>query len=191
MNTLHKIGYARISTHDQNLDLQIDALKKSGCDTIYQDVASGKNTNRVELANCIKALRSGDTLVVWRLDRLGRSLSDLVNILGDLDARKISFASVTEAIDTCTATGKLMLHIIGAFSEFERNVIRERTNEGLMAARARGKVGGRKPKLDEKLKREIKALLSDPLITVSDVCTRYKISRTTFYKQVGAVAPVK
>jgi DNA invertase Pin-like site-specific DNA recombinase len=191
MNKSHKIGYARISTSDQNLDMQIDALRKTGCETIYQDVASGKSANRPELEHCLKALRAGDTFVVWRLDRLGRSLKDLVRIIEELESNKIGFASISESIDTTSATGKLMLHMIGAFAEFERNLIRERTCEGLTAARARGRIGGRKEKLDDRKKREIKALLSDPEITVKDVCTKYNISRTTFYKQIGVVNPTK
>jgi len=191
VNKTHKIGYTRVSTVDQNSDMQIDALKKSGCEQIYQDVASGKNANRPELDQCIKALRSGDTLIVWRLDRLGRSLADLVRIIGNLELRGVGFASLTETIDTTTATGKLMLHMIGAFAEFERNLIRERTLEGLNAARARGRVGGRKKKLDDRQKREIRALLSDPEIRVKDICEKYNISRTTFYKRVGAVIPTK
>lgn len=187
VNKSTKIGYARVSTADQNLDLQNDALLKAGCEQIYSDVASGKNANRVELEHCLKSLRRGDTLVVWRLDRLGRSLSDLVRIMGELESRGIAFSSVTEAIDTSSATGKLMLHMIGAFAEFERNLIRERTQEGLSAARARGRVGGRKEKLDERQKREIRALLGDPEISIKDVCAKYHISRTTFYKQVGPV----
>jgi DNA invertase Pin-like site-specific DNA recombinase len=191
MNKYTKIGYARVSTADQNLDLQRDALQKYGCTQIYEDVASGKNSNRQELEHCLKSLRTGDVLVVWRLDRLGRSLSDLVRILGELESRGVGFASVTESIDTTSATGKLMLHMIGAFAEFERNLIRERTNEGLKAARARGRVGGRKEKLDDRKKREIKALLADPAFSIKDVCSKYEISRTTFYKQIGAVLPVK
>lgn len=189
MNITTKIGYARVSTADQNLDLQIDALEKNGCAHIYKDVASGKNSNRLELEHCLKSLRTGDTLVVWRLDRLGRSLTDLVRIMGELGNKGIAFSSLTEAIDTSSATGKLMLHMIGAFAEFERNLIRERTNEGLAAARARGRVGGRKEKLDDRQKREIRALLADPSFSIKDVCSKYHISRTTFYKQVGVVAP--
>lgn len=185
MNKSTKIGYARVSTADQNLDLQNDALMKAGCAHIYADVKSGKNADRVELEHCLKALRAGDTLVVWRLDRLGRSLADLVRILGDLESKGVAFASLTEAIDTTTAAGKLMMHMVGAFAEFERNLIRERTNEGLKAARARGRVGGRKEKLDEKQKREIRALLTDPQISVKDVCEKYSISRSTYYSQVG------
>jgi len=184
-----RIGYARVSTDDQNLDLQRDALKKSGCSTIYEEAASGKNTDRAELEQCRKALRKGDTLVVWRLDRLGRSLPDLVRIVAELDHDGIGFESLTEKIETASASGKLVFHVFAALSEFERNLIRERTHAGLSAARARGRAGGRKPKLDDKQVREIKALLRDPGIHVADVARRYGVSRTTLYKHVGVVAP--
>jgi DNA invertase Pin-like site-specific DNA recombinase len=114
------IGYARVSTDDQNLDLQRDALKKAGCQVIYEETASGKNTTRVELAQCRKALRSGDTLVVWRLDRLGRSLPDLVSIISELEADGVGFQSITEKIETGSAAGKLVFHVFAALAEFER-----------------------------------------------------------------------
>ena len=186
-----RIGYARVSTDDQNLDLQRDALGRSGCSSTYEETASGKSVGRPELEHCLKALRSGDVLVVWRLDRLGRSLPDLVKIVTDLEKRGIGFESLTEKIETGTAAGKLIFHVFAALAEFERNVIRERTQAGLSAARARGRVGGRKPSLDEKQKREIRALLRDPTITVKDVAKRYGVSRTTLYKAVGAVIPNK
>ena len=132
-----KIGYARVSTSDQNLDLQNDALKKLGCDHIYEEKASGKTKERPELTHCLKSLRPGDTLAVWRLDRLGRSLQDLITIVKNLEALGVAFVSVTENIDTSTATGKLMFHVFGALAEFERNLIQERTQAGLTAARAR------------------------------------------------------
>ncbi|WP_374088041.1 recombinase family protein [Methylomicrobium lacus] len=181
-----RIGYAGVSTDDQHLDLQRDALKKSGCSIIYEEKASGKSANRVELGNCLKALRAGDTLVVWRLDRLGRSLQDLVKIVTDLERAGVGFESLIEKIETTSATGKLTFHVFAALSEFERNLIRERTQAGLAAARARGRSGGRKPKLDAKQIREIKTLLKDPSIAVSTVAKRYGISRTTLYKYVGA-----
>ncbi|MGZ8941197.1 MAG: recombinase family protein [Methylobacter sp.] len=184
-----RIGYARVSTDDQNLDLQRDALKKAGCTTIYEESASGKNTDRAELEHCRKALRNGDTLVVWRLDRLGRSLPDLVRIVAELESNGVGFESLTEKIETSSAAGKLVFHVFAALSEFERNLIRERTHAGLAAARARGRAGGRKPKLDDKQVREIKALLRDPGIHVADVARRYGVSRTTLYKHVGVVAP--
>ena len=186
-----RIGYARVSTDDQNLDLQRDALTKTGCDSIYEETVSGKSAGRPELEHCLKALRKGDVLVVWRLDRLGRSLPDLVKIIADLERQEIGFESLTEKIETGSAAGKLIFHVFAALAEFERNVIRERTQAGLTAARARGRVGGRKPALDEKQKREIRALLKDPSITVKDVAKRYGVSRTTLYKTVGVVNPDK
>lgn len=152
----HRIGYARVSTDDQELALQLDALSGTGCLSIYQEKASGKDTERPELIQCLKALRSGDTLVVWRMDRLGRSLSDLVKTISDLEARGVGFESLTEKIETSSATGKLMFHVFAAMAEFERNLIRERTQAGLAAARARGRVGGRKHKLDEQQKKKLR-----------------------------------
>lgn len=186
-----RIGYARVSTDDQNLDLQRDALTRSGCVTIYEETASGKSATRIELAHCRKALRSGDTLVVWRLDRLGRSLSDLVKIIGDLEREGITFESLSEKIDSGSASGKLQFHVFAALAEFERNLIRERTLAGLNAARARGRVGGRKPKLNEKQIREIKLLLADPAARVKDIAERYGVSRTTLYKRVGVIQPFR
>jgi len=186
-----RIGYARVSTDDQNLDLQRDALTKSGCVVLYEETASGKSSQRIELEHCRKALRSGDTLVVWRLDRLGRSLSDLVKIIGDLEQGGVTFESLGEKIDTGSASGKLQFHVFAALAEFERNLIRERTNAGLSAARARGRVGGRPAKLSEKQIREIRTLLSDPAAQVKDIAERYGVSRTTLYKRVGVVQPLK
>jgi DNA invertase Pin-like site-specific DNA recombinase len=179
-----KIGYARVSTDDQNLDLQRDALTKVGCDVIYEEKVSGKSSSRLELEHCIKALRSGDTLVVWRLDRLGRSLSDLVKIIADLERQGVTFESVTEKIETASATGKLVFHVFAALAEFERNLIRERTMAGLKAARARGRVGGRKPKLNEKQIREIRTLLTDPTAQITDIAKRYGVSRATVYNRI-------
>lgn len=184
-----RIGYARVSTDDQNLHLQRDALEKAGCQVIYEDKASGKNTERPELEACLKALRSGDTLVVWRLDRLGRSLGDLVKLVTTLEEQKIGFESLQEKIETTSASGKLVFHVFAALAEFERNLISERTRAGLKAARARGRLGGRKPKLKQKDIREIKALLKDPNIPVSDIAKRFGVSRTTIYNRVGIVKP--
>ena len=183
----NRIGYARVSRDGQNLDLQLDALAKTGVDTVYQEHASGATASgRPELAQCLKALRAGDTLVVWRLDRLGRSVADLVRIAQDLQTRGIDLVSVIEAIDTRTPGGRLMFHMFAAVAEFERNVIQERTAAGLASARARGRVGGRKPKLTAKDAREIKTLLTDPLASVADIAARYKVSRTTLYKSIAA-----
>ncbi len=184
-----RIGYARISTDDQHLDLQRDALKQAGCGVIYEEAASGKNTERPELEQCRKALRAGDTLVVWRLVRLGRSLSDLVQIVAELEKRSVHFESITEKIETGSASGKLQFQVFAALAEFERGLIRERTQAGLAAARARGRAGGRKPKLDLQQVKEIITLLRDPDIRVAEVARRYGVSRTTLYKHVGVVSP--
>lgn len=161
----------------------------AGCEIIYEDKASGKNVARPELDNCLKALRLGDTLVVWRLDRLGRSLADLVNVVTHLvDERRIVFLSLQEQIETNSASGKLVFHVFAALAEFERNLISECTKAGLEAARARGRLGGRKPKLQKKDIKEIRALLKDGSIPVSDVARRYGVSRTTIYNHVGVVS---
>ncbi|MEN7430308.1 recombinase family protein [Chromobacterium sp. TRC.1.1.SA] len=177
-----RIGYARVSTDDQNLDQQRNALRLAGVYSIYEEASSGKTAVRQELDHCLKALRAGDTLVVWRLDRLGRSLPDLVQIVANLEEKAISFESITERIETTSAAGKLVFHVFAALAEFERNLIRERTQAGLVAARARGRSGGRKPKLDARQIREIKLLMSDLTIPVSQIAERYKVSRTTIYK---------
>lgn len=183
-----RIGYARVSTDDQHLDLQRDALRQAGCSVIYEETASGKSAARLELEQCRKALREGDTLVVWRLDRLGRSLPDLMQIVADLEQRGVGFESLAEKIETDSAAGRLVFHVFAALSEFERNLIRERTQAGLAAARARGRAGGRKPKLDEKQIKEIKTLLKDPTIQVADVARRYGVSRTTLYKYISVTS---
>ncbi|MBE4586051.1 recombinase [Vibrio navarrensis] len=184
-----RLGYARVSTDDQRLDLQRDALSRAGCVDIYEEKVSGKSADRPVLEYCLRALGQGDTLIVWRLDRLGRSLSDLVRTVGELEQLGIGFESLTERIDTGSATGKLTFHLFSALAEFERNLIRERTHAGLAAARARGRKGGRKPSLDEKQVKEIKTLLRDPDIQVTDVAKRYGVSRATIYKYAGAVRP--
>lgn len=191
MSANQRIGYARVSTDDQNLDLQRDALAKAGCSSIYEETASGKSSDRIELEHCLRALRAGDTLVVWRLDRLGRSVPDLVKIVAELEQRGIGFESLQEKIETESASGKLVFHVFAALAEFERNLIRERTRAGLAAARARGRKGGRKPALDVKQIREIRALLKDPQIKVTDIAERYGVSRTTIYKHVGRIVPAR
>lgn len=137
------IGYARVSTSDQRLDLQTDALTAAGCETIYSDVVSGARTQRPELDECLRYLRKGDILVVYKLDRLGRSLSHLMEIIRNLREKGIGFKSISDGIDTTTSTGQLLFHILGSFAEYERTLIQERTNAGLKAARERGKLGGR------------------------------------------------
>ena len=177
---MERIGYARVSTEDQHLDLQRDALTNAGCSVIYEEKASGKSAERPELAQALKALRPGDTLTVWRLDRLGRSLPDLVRIVTELEQRGVGFESLTERIDTTSATGRLVFHLFAALAEFERNLIRERTQAGLASARARGRKGGRRPKLDAQALREIDALLKGG-VTVQDAARRYGVARSTLY----------
>ncbi len=142
-----KLGYARVSTEDQNPDLQCTALKKAGCKCIFTDKATGAHVQRPELAKCLKVLDQGDTLIVWKLDRLGRSLLDLIGLLDDLKARDVTFRSLTEAIDTATPTGRAMWQMVGILAELERSLIQERTQAGRAAAVARGVRMGRKPKL--------------------------------------------
>ncbi|GAB6051141.1 recombinase family protein [Hydrogenophilus islandicus] len=181
-----RIGYARVSTDDQNLDLQFDALRKAGVkdEHIYADTASGKNADRPQLAACLKALRPGDTLVVWKLDRLGRSLPDLVRIITDLEQKGVAFESLTERIETGSAAGKLVFHVFAALAEFERNVIRERTKAGLAAARARGRKGGRRPKLTPAQVREIRELVAAQQLPIKRIAELYGVSRTTLYKVI-------
>lgn len=176
------IGYARVSTQDQNLDLQIDALKAAGCEKIFIEKASGAQRDRPELQAAIEYARNGDTLVVWKLDRLARSIKQLIETIEGLGGRSIGFRSLTEAIDTTTAGGRLIFHIFGALAEFERAIIKERTRAGLDAAKARGKVGGRPPKLSGEDIKVAKALLADEGITASEVAKRLKISVATLYR---------
>lgn len=183
------IGYARVSTEDQHLDLQIDALKEYGCETLYQEHASGKSANRPELENCLKALRDGDTFVVWRLDRLGRNLKDLITIVNDLEGRNIGFVSLKENIDTTTPSGKLVFHLFGSLAEFERNIIRERTQAGLASARARGKNGGRPQKLKGKDLVIAQTLMADKNVDVSEVAKRLGVHRSTLYRRAKAPSP--
>lgn len=177
-----KIGYARVSTDDQNLNLQTDDLKVNGCETIYQEHASGKNTARPELENCLKALRTGDTLTVWRLDRLGRSFHDLTSIVNSLEARGVGFVSLTENIDTTSPTGRLVFHLFASLAEFERNLIRERTMAGLKAARARGKPSGRPKKLQGKDLVMAKSLMADRNNDVGEIAKRFGVNRSTLYR---------
>ena len=164
------IGYARVSTSDQTLDLQKDALQKAGCDRIFTDTASGAKAERKGLDEALSYVRTGDTLVVWRLDRLGRSLPHLIETITGLNNRGVGFKSITEAIDTTTSGGKLVFHIFGALAEFERDIIKERTNAGLSAARARGRLGGRPNALTPKKAQMAKALYKDKNNTIDEIC---------------------
>ena len=177
------IGYARVSTHEQTLDLQQDALTKAGCTKSFTDTASGAKTERKGLEEALNYVRKGDTLVVWRLDRLGRSLPHLITTMTDLLERGSGFKSLTENIDTTTSGGKLIFHIFGALAEFERNLIKERTQAGLMAARARGRRGGRPKALTAK-QLSIARDLYEKRHPIADICRTLKISRATLYRSI-------
>ncbi|MEW8509141.1 MAG: recombinase family protein [Candidatus Thiodiazotropha sp.] len=174
-----QFGYARVSTQDQNPDLQLDALKAAGCEEVFQEKVSGRSRARPELDACLRTLRKGDMLVVWRLDRLGRSLKDLVEIIHGLEERQIAFQSLTENIDTSSAGGRLVFHLFGALAEFEHNLIADRTKAGLAAARARGRKGGRQPKMSKNDIKKAAAMLQNPDITKTEVAEHFGVSRVT------------
>jgi len=180
-----KIGYARVSTIEQNLDLQIIDLKQKGCEKIFEEKVSGSKVERPVFENMISNLRKGDILVVWKLDRLGRSLKDLLEIVNDLQEKGIEIISMKENIDTTSTTGKLIFSIFGALAEYEKDLIRERTMAGLNAARARGKTGGRKKLLNDKDIKILKKLAKDKDISISEICERFKISRKTYYNYIN------
>ncbi len=178
------VGYARVSTTEQTLDLQLDALKQAGCLKIFTDTVSGAKEERKGLDEAVAYLRPGDTLVVWRLDRLGRSLKHLIEVVTDLEKRGIGFKSLTESIDTTTSGGKLIFHIFGALAEFERNLIRERTQAGLIAARERGKRGGRPKSLTGKKITLLQELYNSKQHSIDDICKSLHISRATLYRYI-------
>lgn len=176
-----KIGYARVSTADQYLRMQEDALKNAGCDEIFTDVASGAKSQRPGLDKALEYVREGDTLVVWKLDRLGRSIQHLIQFMTSLNERKIGFKSLQENIDTSTSGGKLIFHMFSALAEFERDLIQERTQAGLKAARARGRMGGRPPLLDNRQINRMIEMYDEQKNTVAEICKIYDISRPSFY----------
>lgn len=179
-----KVGYARVSTAEQNLDMQIEALKKAGCEKIFTDRVSGTKSARLGLDQAIDFVRDGDTLVVWKLDRLGRSLTHLIDTVNQLENKGIGFQSLTEAIDTTTAGGKLVFHIFGALAEFERELIRERTKMGLMSAKAKGRMGGRPNKLTPQQVKMVKDMMASGNYKVNDICEQFGISRSTLYRNI-------
>jgi DNA invertase Pin-like site-specific DNA recombinase len=179
------IGYERVSTDDQNLALQHDALQAAGCEKIFADKMSGAKADRPGLKEALEFARKGDTLVVWRLDRLGRSLKDLMALVEGLEQRTIGFRSLQESIDTTSSGGKLIFHMFGALAEFERNLIQERTQAGLQAARARGRKGGRQPKLTPQQIDVGRALAADPKRSVTAICAHLGISRPTYYRYIA------
>lgn len=180
------VGYARVSTDDQNLDLQHDALKKAGCEQIYEDQLSGARAERPGLQQALSYARSGDTLVVWRLDRLSRSLKDLIDLVATLESKSIGLKSLQESIDTTVSSGKLVFHIFGALAEFERNLIRERTQAGLAAARARGRKGGRPKALNQDKQALVVKLYEEKTHTIEQICKMMSISKPTLYKYIAA-----
>ena len=184
-----KIGYARVSSDDQSLLLQSDALENVGCERVYQEKESGGKTDRAELLRLMEVLRRGDTLVVWRLDRLGRSLKHLIEVVEKLEEMGVGFQSLTEAVDTTTSGGKLVFHIFAALAEFERTLIRERTRAGLKAARARGRLGGRPISISPQKQAMAQALRDDSNQSITSICKELGISRTTFYRYTTSKIP--
>ena len=182
------VGYARVSTVEQDAALQTDALIHAGCEQVFDDTISGAASDRPGLSSALAFLRSGDILVVWRLDRLGRSLPHLIEVLAVLEARGVGFRSLTEAIDTTTPGGRLIFHIFGALGQFERDLIRERTKAGLSSAAARGRKGGRKPVVTQERLDKARTLL-DQGLNVREAAIRLKIGKTALYTALGSVEP--
>lgn len=181
------IGYARVSTHEQTLALQQDALTKAACSRVFTDTASGAKADRPGLEEALDFARTGDTLVVWKLDRLGRSLPHLLETVAGLQERGVGFKSLTEQIDTTTSGGKLIFHVFAALAEFERDVIRERTQAGLAAARARGRKGGRPAAAalsDAKKVALAQRLYDDTTNSIDDICKTLRVSRSTLYRYI-------
>lgn len=176
------IGYARISTSEQNFDLQIDALKKFGCEKIFKEVISGVKSEKKELEEALKRLRKGDTLIVWKLDRLGRTLKSLIELVNKLKEEGIYFKSLMDSIDTSTSMGQFFFHITGSFAELERNLIHERTMAGLTAARERGRKGGRPKVIDDKTFNTALKMYNTKDFSVTEICSRLKINKRSFYR---------
>jgi len=183
------IGYARVSTQEQNLQMQLDALKEHGCEKVYSEKASGGNTSRPELDKMLELLRRGDTVVIWKLDRLGRSLKHLIDLVSAFDSQGVGLVSLKENIDTTTATGKLVFNIFAALAEFERDIIRERTFAGLVSARARGKTGGRKKSLGDAQIKMLTQMASDKTLSVADICKQLRISKASYYNYLRKARP--
>lgn len=185
------IGYARVSTGEQNLELQIDALTRAGCDKVFNDKMSGVKADRPGLLEALEYVREGDTLVVWRLDRLGRSLKDLVQKVETLQERNVDFRSLHENLDTHSPGGRFQFHVFSALAEFERDLIRERTMAGLRAARARGRVGGRKRALSPAQVQMAVRLMADRNTDIDAICAMLKISRSTLYRYVSPAGAIR
>ncbi|MHB1282041.1 MAG: recombinase family protein [Acidithiobacillus sp.] len=179
------IGYARVSTDDQNLDLQRDALQAAGCERIFEDMVSGAKADRTGMTELLAALRAGDTVVIWRLDRLGRSLKNLIVLVEYLEVAQVGLRSLQENIDTTSSGGRLVFHLFGALAEFERNLIRERTRAGMAAARARGRMGGRPKRLDPAKRALALRLHQEEKHTIKEICQMMGISKSTLYNYLA------
>ena len=184
-------GYARVSTQEQKLQLQLDALEDYGCERTYTEHVSGAAKERPELERCFELMRDGDTFVVWKLDRLGRSLPDLIEKIRQLDEMGVDFVSITQGIDTSTAQGKLMFHIFGALAEFNRSLIQERTTAGLEAARRQGVKIGRPAALAKDDMPALQALVRDSDVSTKEICERFEISKATLYKYVSPEGDIR
>ena len=179
------IGYARVSTDDQNLDLQRDALQAAGCERIFEDMVSGAKADRTGMTELLTVLRAGDTVVIWRLDRLGRSLKNLIAVVEHLEVAQVGLRSLQENIDTASSGGRLVFHLFGALAEFERNLIRERTRAGMAAARARGRMGGRPKRLDPAKRALALRLHQEEKHTIKEICQMMGISKSTLYNYLA------
>ena len=185
-----RIGYARVSTRHQDLSLQLDALTKAGCTRVFKDVGSGTLRKRPQLEACLDYVRAGDTLVVWRLDRLGRSLRHLVEVVAQLEQRHVAFESLRESIDTTTAGGKLQLHLFAALAEFERELIRERSQAGREVAKAAGRLGGRPLKVTPEKKAAALAMRKEGKLSMAQIARALGVGRTTLYEHLGDLPPL-
>lgn len=183
------IGYARVSTRDQNLDLQNDALRAAGCERIFSDRASGVREDRPGLTEALQYARTGDVLVVWKLDRLGRSTKHLIGFVEDLRRRGVEFRSLTDGIDTSTPMGRFFFHVMGALSQMEREITQERTRAGLAAARARGKKGGRPRKIKSDQLDMVRTLMTDPRFSMDQIAAQLNVDRSTIYRELARQQP--
>ena len=184
------IGYARVSTRDQSPALQLDALRQAGCGKIFSEQRSGAQRDRPALTQALDYAREGDVLVVWKLDRLARSLRQLIETVGNLEQAGVGFRSLTEAIDTTPPGSRLVFHLFGSLAEFERELVRERTLAGLEAARGRGCTPGRPPKLGPKEIEAAKSMLANPALTSEDVCRHLGVTRSTLYRHLHAAGRI-
>lgn len=176
-----KVGYARISSSEQSLDLQVDALRDAGCDDVFQDIMSGAKGDRPGLEQMLRFVREGDTVVVWKLDRLGRSMTHLIETMKFLEDKKVGFESICEKIDTSTITGKLIFHLFGSLAEFERGIIIERVKAGMKYAKEKGRLCGKKRTITDNVVKRMIELRESGTITVKEICKIHGISKQSFY----------